>query len=99
MSDTPHTPGPWVADLDMESWYVGCLNNATVVARAVVQGQYVGEEDKANAHFIAAAPDMLAALELADKLISSGEGNHAATLHAIRAAYAKATNTKGGSNT
>ena len=61
-----HTPGPWVIehDSDGESYW-----RAAIVAGDVIIADYVGSEhsDKAwfNAHLIAAAPDLLAALQSA----------------------------------
>lgn len=63
-----HTPGPWqvVASTDRRSRgyirRVGSVPGEMAVAR-VMQGRCFGEQD-ANARIIAAAPDMLAALEL-----------------------------------
>ena len=62
MSETKHTPGPWIivkhgTDADIEtrqdSGMVCCV--ATVWTR--------GERQEANAHLVAAAPEMLKALE------------------------------------
>ena len=102
-----HTPGPWIAPEDQanliapkvsyESNYVGELKNSF---QAFVYG-CEGEEMRANARLIAAAPELLAALEFArDHFISFGYGDHPLMRSAaeavddeIRAAIAKA---KGG---
>jgi len=61
MTNTTHTPGPWLLDEapmetgDLTDWY--CVTNATFdadVAHAVTE---------ADARLIAAAPELLAALE------------------------------------
>jgi hypothetical protein len=55
-----HTPGPWrVVDVPGEASHVIGANNFTVV-----RGGYVSDMDTANARLIAAAPDLLAALQL-----------------------------------
>ena len=57
---TNHTPGPWVV-------HVRTLRH--IDARYILAGQSqvatVAQGNEANAHLIAAAPDMLAALEMA----------------------------------
>ena len=55
-----HTPGPWTAHDEEKHWAVYAGN--TLVARVPVRaGSW--ERDKANARLIAAAPDLLAAME------------------------------------
>lgn len=55
-----HTPGPWIAD----SWYVGPKDLPTLV-KVNPNGPLGHEEVIANARLIAAAPDLLAALQSA----------------------------------
>ena len=76
MSEAPKfTPGPWdacergdYADFDGDSNVI--LGNDTRIA--VVQNSGTAEDD-ANAHLIAAAPEMYAALESAQKLIEAAQ--------------------------
>jgi hypothetical protein len=53
-----HTPGPWRSDLDKGEWYVVDAEH-TIVAE--LPGAY-GEAQRANAHLIAAAPELYEAL-------------------------------------
>jgi len=60
-----HTPGPWELEFDESGFYVG--NPGQMVARIypVVPMRWVGDKlthEAANAHLIAAAPDMAQAL-------------------------------------
>ena len=60
-----HTPGPWELEFDESGFYVG--NPGQMVARIypVVPMRWVGDKlthEAANAHLIAAAPDMAEAL-------------------------------------
>jgi len=60
-----HTPGPWEAVIDSQtpSWvWVAPADWHTRVCRVVLYA-YEKEEQQANARLIAAAPDLLAALE------------------------------------
>jgi hypothetical protein len=63
-----HTPGPWVVrGADTYRWQIehGEVKTATVVARITTPRKGGAEASDANAHLIAAAPDMLEALEAA----------------------------------
>jgi hypothetical protein len=51
-----HTPGPWYVDI-----YNNILHKGEMVAFACISGGY---PEKANARLIAAAPEMLEALEM-----------------------------------
>ena len=77
-----HTPGPWTVEKG---------NNAlTILAKnyyGVARTYGTGEEDKANARLIAAAPDMLAALKEADEIILKTTGKRS---FAVEIAIAKA---------
>jgi hypothetical protein len=81
-----HTPGPWtVGDSG------GYLNQMKIEpAIGVVYG--AGEEIQANAHLIAAAPELLEALqELKEELFQHAEGNYLRPfLDKAEAAIAKA---------
>ena len=59
-----HTPGPWRIDSKDDSHVVAGHGPATMsVAVASFSGVSPDDEDKANARLIAAAPDLLEALE------------------------------------
>jgi hypothetical protein len=61
-----HTPGPWVVrGADTYRWQIehGDVKTATVVARVTTPPKGGTDASDANAHLIAAAPDMLEALE------------------------------------
>ena len=78
-----HTPGPW--SIRQEGvWSVGTDHEMT----ALVYG-FTDEEEEANAHVIAAAPDLLEALKILAKL---GESHGAEGVYwdKARAAIAKA---------
>lgn len=53
-----HTPGPWEADIWGGKWYVVDLNDIAVASCG---------DSNANANLIAAAPDLLEALESVSK--------------------------------
>lgn len=77
-----HTPGPWVAERDWESWYTPSqeeldhyMNRPITVIRSLTANKDVAsshdlfEFDPADARLIAAAPDLLEALrECSDAL-------------------------------
>ena len=92
---TKYTPGPWVVaeyagDVTMIEHHesTGYGFRQTLIARVLP----VSEDAEGNAALLAAAPDMLAALELAaERLeISNCEGEEGEHLATIRAAIAKA---------
>lgn len=56
-----HTPGPWVLH-ESETRFVR-ESNLTLIADCMSGNRHTDEE-RANAHLIAAAPELLAALEL-----------------------------------
>lgn len=56
-----HTPGPWVAYKNA-GWCVRVPKAGTLLVLGGVSEEPPEEQAKANAHLIAAAPDMLAAL-------------------------------------
>lgn len=66
-----HTPGPWVVD---ESHHYGSINNAVLTRHIAMVSQYCSvtgdqEENAANARLIAAAPELLEALEASNTLL------------------------------
>lgn len=77
-----HTSGPWRMTLDDFGDYTIQPQGEELAIAAVVNGQFknlVGEshEQKANAHLIAAAPDMFDALLTALPYIESAEEDEA----------------------
>ena len=94
MSKHTHTPGPWAAR------YHESTDSYTIhVAGRSWESYAVAEvsdcvQDEANARLIAAAPDLLAALERIEPILSRMYGAQAADLppvQIVRAAIAKAT--------
>lgn len=93
-----HTPGPWrlIEHPHSHDW-VGFIESDSIRNIAAVCNNYAGD-DVVNARLIAAAPDLLAALELAfDYGVGVGIFGHAAMQQKgkqiseqIRAAIAKA---------
>ena len=69
---TKHTPGPWelhaMDDQCMWSLRIRDGNGATIVA--IKSRKPFSDADRANAHLMAAAPEMLAALHLVDKYLA-----------------------------
>lgn len=99
-----HTPGPWRADIGRfaELNHVFQAGTGHVVA-VVKDGGGDGLMELANTHLIAAAPEMLAALQMIDRAISGLMGGNTVdayegvriklsvpNVEAIRAALAKA---------
>jgi len=74
MTKAKHTPRPWVVDEQGEKhfletnhwWHV----HGPIMRIACIEG--MGEEYKANAHLIAASPDMFAALEKIEEWLMNG---------------------------
>jgi hypothetical protein len=59
-----HTPGPWINDGDSVSALVDPDNSVTYIAPiCVIDNKWLDEITKANAALIAAAPELLQALE------------------------------------
>jgi len=97
---TKHTPGPWAVE-DIKSQgtmvyrriHVGKTALGAISAYKLPKGR--DAEAEANARLIAAAPELLAALEIAEGFISGFEGDELQEgvdwmLSTIRAAIAKA---------
>ena len=99
MSESKHTPGPWTVDWsdDGPLIYTGDLLIASVsgsTEHVEVQG-LDGETTEANAWLIAAAPDLLAALErilarVETLNLFAEHGEDAKVVEQARAAIAKA---------
>ena len=81
-----HTPGPWFSQYDDNGFYeIG--SEAVSLRLAFTFGE--GDTDEANARLMAAAPDLLEALNAMVEYTSSQEYDHAAVKQAC-AAIAKA---------
>jgi hypothetical protein len=99
MSAAKHTPGPWHVKQLMS--YVdqfeirGPRDSGVMVARTIEWGSAAEGDDpsEANARLIAAAPELLEALqEMVDEINSGDEPGHGSPWHdKARAAIAKAT--------
>lgn len=104
MSKTAHTPGPWKADLG-EAFHVREQDGGRIATLIFMDGPFGfngrrnPDEVAANARLIAAAPDLLEALEATTKALAvavAAAGGDPETHHVsvkARAAIAKA---KGG---
>lgn len=95
MTQAQHTPGPWAFTADMyglDNMRVFGVNDAT--GNGIANCGYDGRgECKANARLIAAAPDLLAALDRVDAYLSPFDGEedaYAEIRSAIQQAIAKA---------
>ncbi len=81
-----HTPGPWITQGDT---YVTV--NSLIIAHCKQSGHITLDETIANAHLIAAAPDLLAALErVIDCHVTGINPLSDAAILSARAAIAKA---------
>ena len=90
MIETKHTQGPW----EVRGFYI-CASTDTYIAK-MLRGDNLNPPDQetyGNANLIAAAPDMLAALEDAREALNKPPFINSQTLKCIDAAIAKA---KGG---
>jgi hypothetical protein len=84
-----HTPGPWEVEGDDESLWVTPLDRSTPVICDMVERE---GETEANAHLIAAAPDLLAACKafIAADPAEGYSGAEYSALKLMHAAIAKA---------
>ena len=90
MTDTAHTPGPWTIESSVNSNY-GCEVHsvaAKVKAKRVVC-RLGGPDRNANARLIAAAPDLLSALQ--EVMFEWRNGYGLRCENQVRAAIGKAT--------
>lgn len=100
---TQHTPGPWRVTAQYDGQpevcvFAGVGDDSAPVAKAhlpTMLGAAINKQQaEANAHLIAAAPDLLAALQVAQavcgELLQSGDGIHVNARRMINAAIAKA---------
>ena len=95
MSDTKHTPGPWHALPARTGFYVQSENDI-IVDTADQNARYGTIDNEANANLIAAAPELLVALEAVEIAATMGFASAEILRHdsairkGIRAAIAKA---------
>lgn len=80
-----HTPGPWIVEDDKHGILV-LAEGAGLSVSVTIPGRKITAEDKANARLIAAAPELLAALEE----ITAGLDESSDTMPLIRGAEVKA---------
>jgi hypothetical protein len=94
MSDNKHTPGPWrVGDAGTTVFGPPTGNPAPRTIGYITRHATEGATDRANARLMAAAPDILAALEDVETFITDGTWDpHDASMQLaqVRAAIAKA---------
>lgn len=93
-----HTPGPWNVGDDSPNDYEGPMIDTRDRAVAVITIDHETEstpEDRANARLIAAAPELLAALQRLTRAMDDYDGDIPADInsphHQALAAIAKAT--------
>jgi hypothetical protein len=90
-----HTPGPWIVDLEYRVDAEGNMDGADQVCAetghtvAFISTGMREDEHHANAHLIAAAPEMYGALKSFTQAVADGEGL-APFYDAAHAAIAKA---------
>lgn len=75
MTEQKHTPGPWIATRILGGWWVAEDNDPTAFYRRRIAGVAGGagiDSPAANARLLAAAPELLAALEEAKQFIQNG---------------------------
>ena len=77
MTETKHTPGPWVSKLDIDGRRVVVLDDNYQIYIADENCEYVDEID-ANAALIAQAPDLLAENERFKRLVDAIKAAHTA---------------------
>jgi len=92
MSESKYTPGPWTAEAkdlggEVPSWRVYNMPEGQQVASV---HRWNGEGDEANAHLIAAAPDLLEACKEALVRLECHNHPDGRRLDNLRAAIAKA---------
>lgn len=80
--ETKHTPGPWRAEKHPQHDHVHCSELWTIIAGEPDDcsdaeiAQVIAYEAEANARLIAAAPDLLAALQSAKDIMENEEWWH-----------------------
>lgn len=89
MNTTQHTPGPWYLDAhDERGWFLLSESGPDIMAEPF-------DCADADARLIAAAPDLLSALEGMLEHADMGEINDEDTLEAVNAARAAIAKAKG----
>ncbi len=89
MSGAKHTPDSWILRTwDNGSWEIVAVDGMVIASRNSYEDRAV--EMAANAHLIAAAPDLLAVVQSAIRCHESHQMYDKWSLHAARAAVAKA---------
>lgn len=63
MTDSKHTPGPWVKTIDRDGDFLISSNSGEYDITTIFQWEDVPDESIANARLIAAAPELLEALD------------------------------------
>jgi len=93
---THHAPGPWETDRAARGGIEVCTRQGAMVCKVTQWRGPLGQTiTEANAALIAAAPDMLAALQMHDALPAWPDREALINaMDATRAAIAKALNTK-----
>lgn len=93
MAETKFTPGPWYAEMPMSRWRVRTVNGNAYIMEGGGLYTHADVRREADAHLIAAAPDLYAALDgmvsACEALYKSGRLDASAWLTA-REALAKA---------
>jgi hypothetical protein len=90
MSNTKHTPGPWMVDRPGTLFHIRTMDEINGTVATCDPCDFATQEQLANARLIAAAPELLEALrELVESVAISDPGVY--DLDAARAAIAKAT--------
>lgn len=90
-----HTPGPWEIDQAIRHGFtVYSEQSGFIVGYMDEEGRYGAVESEANARLIAAAPDLLEALETIVATERDRHGYHPAWTDQARAAIAKARGEK-----
>lgn len=94
--EAEHTPGPWTHELQSGSEYIYEVMAAGYYVATAHDGAMGKSNAEANARLIAAAPDLLEALQEAAVLIEGvlmihGTPEADSTGHKVRAAIAKTT--------
>jgi hypothetical protein len=93
MSNTKHTPGPWIIDRDGFN-DPGALDGGDNLRRVLRWDAFARrhtDEAEANARLIAAAPELLDALQVMAKTFEGLAAIHNDAYRQARAAIAKAT--------
>lgn len=95
MSATKFTPGPWVTHKGHSVVGISAADRDIADTSSKAYYQAFDEEDLANAHLIAAAPDLYAALYACETVMMmveprSDKAEYLGALNAAKAALAKA---------